>query len=236
MLVKYGVLSKIDTSSTEKRVIDQNVDIPNLITLYNVVQCKTDALSTKNDYFLHPELFKITLIRSKHTIKYAHYYLLLEKYMKHYNDFQIMQLKHKLKSVCCDRVLKLADDDKKECFVLIRNHEHPKHPYSVIRGQIKNLNKTLTKLKKSNKDILMSISCCYANNLYNKIKEKMKCIIFQKKYLFMDDEGKVLEWSYDEDMMDDYNQVSITRNIDLNIQLEDFIKKCNEINEERFDI
>ena len=52
----------------------------------------------------------------------------------------------------------------------------------------------------------------------------------------MDDEGKVLECSYDEDMMDDYNQVSITRNIDLNIQLEDFIKKCNEINEERFDI
>ena len=83
----------------------------------------------------------------------------------------------------------------------------------------------------------MSISCCYANNLYNKIKEKMKgCIIFQKKYLLMDDEGKVLEWSYDENMLDDYNQVSITRNIDLNIQLEDFIKKCNEINEERFDI
>ena len=47
MLVKYGVLSKIETSATVKRLIDQNVDIPNLVTLYRVVQCKTDALSAK---------------------------------------------------------------------------------------------------------------------------------------------------------------------------------------------
>ena len=234
MLVKYGVLNKIETSATVKRVIDQNVDIPNIEALYNVVQCKTDVLSNKYEYIFHPKLFKIILIRSKNTSTYAQYYLLLEECISHYNDYQILQLQDKIKNICNDRVLKLHNEDKNECFVIIENKTFKDHPYSVIRGQYKNLHKTLIKLNKTEDDIIINIPCCYANNLYNKIKEKLgKYILFQKKYLDINDKGYVEEWSYDDDI--EYNHVSITRNIGISgISLKGFIKKIEDIDSERF--
>ena len=69
------------------------------------------------------------------------------------------------------------------------------------------------------------MNCCYASNLYNKIKERLTGRIrFQKKYLHINKEGNVLEWSFEPDTMDlDYNQVSITRNIGLsNISFKQF--------------
>jgi len=57
-LLKYGVLTNIETSGTVKRVLDQNNDIDNLNDLYKSVQSKTDTLSTKIEYMLHPRLFK----------------------------------------------------------------------------------------------------------------------------------------------------------------------------------
>ena len=51
------------------------------------------------------------------------------------------------------------------------------------------------------------MNCCYASNLYNKIKERLTgCIRFQKKYLHIKKEGNVLEWSFEPYTMDlDYN-------------------------------
>ena len=124
-------------------------------------------------------------------------------------------------------------------FVLLKNNEFKEHPYSVIRGQIKNLQKTLTKINRTEADIILNIPCCYANNLYNKIKEELRGKInFQKKYLYIDDDGKVIEQSYYPDMMEnDYNQVTITRNIGLTgVSLNTFIKTVMLIDEERYDI
>ena len=58
----------------------------------------------KNEYYLHPDAFKICLMRSKNTKIYAKYYLLLEKCIKYFNDYQlelnkkyIIKLKNKKK-------------------------------------------------------------------------------------------------------------------------------------------
>jgi DNA repair exonuclease SbcCD ATPase subunit len=43
----------------------------------------------KNEYYLHPRAFKICLMRSIKTKKYARYYLLLEECIKYFNEYQI---------------------------------------------------------------------------------------------------------------------------------------------------
>ena len=102
-----------------------------------------------------------------------------------------------MNNICVDRTIELEDNSKGESFVIALNNIYIKHQYTVIRGQKKNLCKVMKKLKLTSENIVCNIPCCYANNLYNKIKEVMKgYIIFQKKYLYINDDGNVEEWSY----------------------------------------
>ena len=45
----------------------------------------------KQNYLLHPDAFKKCLIRSLKTDKYADYYILLEKCIKCYNEYQLIE-------------------------------------------------------------------------------------------------------------------------------------------------
>ena len=95
----------------------------------------------------------------------------------------------------------------------------------------------MKQLKLIPENIICYIPCCYANNLYNKIKEVMKgYIIFQKKYLYINDEANVEEWGYTpEGMANNYNHVSITRNIGLeNISLDEFLDKVYSVDIMRY--
>ena len=91
----------------------------------------------------------------------------------------------------------------------------------------------MKQLKLKSEDIICNIPCCYENNLYNKIKEVMKgYIILQKKQLHINDDAGIEEWGYTPKCMtNNYNHVSITRNIGLeNIHLMIFwIKHIHEI-------
>ena len=187
---------------------------------------------------LKPDAFKLILMRNRNVDKYAKYYLLLEKCVKNYTDYQLIIRNHKIirleETLHC-RTLKLNNKEKNEFLAIFRNNTHEDHPYSVVRGQIKNLNKTLSTLLVNEKDIILNIPCCYANNLYNKIKEILSGhICYQKKYLYLVD-GVVLEWSTDPtDMINEYNHVSITRNIGLrDMSLKEFIKTIENIDNSR---
>ena len=61
-------------------------------------------------------------------------------------------------------------------------------------------------------------------------------IRIQKKYLYINDDGNVEEWSYiPECMSNEYNHVSITRYIGLeNISLDDFLDKIYSVDIMRF--
>ena len=58
-------------------------------------------------YMLHPDAFKKCLIRSFKTDKYADYFLLLEKCIKYYNEFQLLKMQYKMNSICIDRTIEL---------------------------------------------------------------------------------------------------------------------------------
>ena len=107
MLVKYGVLSLKSGTTDIKNLIKQYDFNSQDFRLRNVSESASKGGCThKNEYYFHPDAFKICLMRSLKTKKYARYYILLEKSIKYYNDFQILlkekyniELKNKIKTV-----------------------------------------------------------------------------------------------------------------------------------------
>jgi hypothetical protein len=134
MLQKYGILTLKGTTSDIKRMFDQYELEENLdYNLHNVMQVRLNRGEViKKEYYLHPNAFKICLIRSKNTKKYAKYYILLEQCIKYYNDYQKIIEK---------------DNNIQELKDLIKNMEK-----ILINANIK-LDDTLEKLDKTH-DIL----------------------------------------------------------------------------------
>jgi phage anti-repressor protein len=90
MLEKYGICNIKGGSKDIKRILEQNEFIENEdYLLSKVAEQLLSGTKYKNEYYLHPESFKICLMRSQKTRRYAKYYLLLEKCIKYYNDYQI---------------------------------------------------------------------------------------------------------------------------------------------------
>ena len=237
LLRKYGVTNLTAGSSDVLKILKSYEFIDGVDYVSHKVGID-DGRTEKNIYMLKPDTFKMILIRNKHLIKYAKYYLLLEKCVKNFNDFQILKLESKLHSICKDRVLELDNVDKKERFIIVFRNEALIHQYAIIRTQVKHVKDILRKIGYDASDIIVNIACCYANNLYNRIKEELKgYIIYEKKYLYIDENGDCLEWSWKpEGMSHKHNHVSISRNIGLiNICEEDFIKKIHQIDEKRFE-
>ena len=105
MLQKYGILTLKKGTTDIKNLINQNNFEENKdFELRNVSELRSQGgTSNKNEYYLHPRAFKICLIRSLKTKKYAKYYLLLEECIKYFNDYQneiknkyIIKLKFKI--------------------------------------------------------------------------------------------------------------------------------------------
>jgi hypothetical protein len=83
MLQKYGIICLKNGTTDIKRLLEQNNFIENEdFRLRNVAESKSDDCIYKNEYYLHPRAFKICLIGSLKTKKYAKYYLLLEECIK----------------------------------------------------------------------------------------------------------------------------------------------------------
>jgi hypothetical protein len=104
MLQKYDIITMKGTTNDIKRLIDQyEMEENEDYLLRNVAHQHQTGTKYKNEYYLHPRAFKICLMRSLKTKKYAKYYLLLEECIKYYNDYQselnkkyIIKLKYKI--------------------------------------------------------------------------------------------------------------------------------------------
>ena len=81
MLQKYEVLTLKGTTNDVKKLFEQYEFEQNKdFELRNVSQFRPQGDKyNKNEYILHPRAFKICLMRSLKTKKYAKYYLLLEE-------------------------------------------------------------------------------------------------------------------------------------------------------------
>ena len=93
LLYKYGALTERD-SHVIKRALEQYEFVEEKD--YQVTPTTLRGSVTKNIYMLLPETFKYILIRSLKQRKYADYYLMLEKCVKYYNEYQIQLLKAKV--------------------------------------------------------------------------------------------------------------------------------------------
>lgn len=90
MLVKYGIVSLKSGTTDIKRLIEQYEFNDQDCLLRNVAEQLKSGTKYKNEYYFHPDAFKLCLMRSLKTKKYAKYYILLEKCIKYYNDYQII--------------------------------------------------------------------------------------------------------------------------------------------------
>ena len=93
-LVEYGIITIENDSAKILRIINQFEPIENIdYLLDNVVEQikpgRGGGTKYKKEYTLHPRLFKLCLMRSKNTLKYSKYYLLLEECIKYYTNYQL---------------------------------------------------------------------------------------------------------------------------------------------------
>ena len=91
MLQKYGISNLKGGTSDIKKILEQNEFIEKEdFDLRKVSEVRPQGGTVmKNEYYLRPRAFKICLMRSLKTKKYAKYYLLLEECIKYFNDYQI---------------------------------------------------------------------------------------------------------------------------------------------------
>jgi hypothetical protein len=100
-----------------------------------VSESKSGGCTHKNEYYLHPRAFKICLMRSLKTKKYAKYYLLLEECIKYFNEYQI-ELNKKY-------TIHLSDKIKEKDIMLVQKDD-----------KIDELDKNIKELLINNKKIL----------------------------------------------------------------------------------
>jgi len=95
-LYKCGMVSA-HTSSDVKRLMEQNnfTDGQDFRQRIVAFSASRGGRTHTTEYYLHPRTFKMCLMRSLKTRKYAMYYLLLEECIKYYNDYQT-----KLRNIC----------------------------------------------------------------------------------------------------------------------------------------
>jgi len=85
--IEYGISNLKGGTSDIKKLLEQNEFMENEdYLLRKVSEQLSSGTKYKNEYYLHPRAFKICLMRSLKTKKYAKYYLLLEECIKYYND------------------------------------------------------------------------------------------------------------------------------------------------------
>jgi hypothetical protein len=125
-LEKYGVLKLNKGTTRVKEMLEQNKFIENVeFRLSEIRESNSGGSTHKIEYYLHPRAFKICLIRSKKTKKYANYYLLLEECIKYFNEYQNklkekyniklkLKIENKNNKICLleQKINKLLEDNK----------------------------------------------------------------------------------------------------------------------------
>ncbi len=151
---------------------------------------------TKKEYILHPDTFKLCLIRSKNSKKYAKYYILLEKCIKYYNEYQLYMKKNKINILCdkldesnkkSDKLCNKIDEQNNKIDDLLEQNDEINNKLDIVVEdrvpRLKNINKSeyFILLKNKNKE----------NEYYVIRGQKKITIIKLNKYLKNDYELKI---------------------------------------------
>ena len=200
LLIKYGITSMIGGIGDIKKIIERNDGVEGT-DFYLSQLAFRDDYSHKISYVLHPTFFKKILIRSRNTDKYADYYLLLEKCIYFYNQYEKLKLEEKINEINKFKVLKLEKSDTLENYIIVKDDRKKVFKYATIRGSTKNLKESLHELDLVDENIILRIILPHAVNFNKKIKEELKNNYRrQKVYALKDLEGKIIKkWKEEED-------------------------------------
>ena len=172
MLEKYGVLkitrsnqehtNEINTLLEKQLKLSDNLYLKRKITLQ-----LPSGKKYKNEYLLSPYAFKICLMRSQNTRKYANYFLLLEDCVKYFNDFHLER--NLMYRVSLKRLVKQKDktiqrkeckiDELKEMMVRmdIRNERMEKSNLEM-KKTVEDTNAQLIEISKDLKTVISKVS------------------------------------------------------------------------------
>ena len=121
MLHLYGVSSLTGGSGDIKKIINQNEFIEDEDYLLRIVSEQHESgTKYKNEYYFCPRAFKICLMRSLKTRKYAEYYLFLEEVIYWFNKFQIQKLETDLFIANNNKIMDLIDKDKLDQVCIVK--------------------------------------------------------------------------------------------------------------------
>ena len=254
MLQKYQVITIRDTYEV-KRILEQyefeeDIDYK-----------KSTPASGRGatEYMLKGEIFKTILMRSKNTRKYADYYLLLEKAIFYYSQYEKLKLEEKINKISKIKLLELSNNKTLDNFVVVKcdpdtlivtryknrkvvsSHDCITYPYALIKGKNRNIHSVMNECNLKVSNILIELEVPSHQNFTIRIKEILKNnfsrLIRQYKYIMVrgTEERKYIEDIEDEDE-DDEIKTSVTRFFKLvDISEEDFIKNVYEIDKMRFE-
>ena len=113
---EYDIITT-DKSSDVKRLLDQyNYKEGEDFELRNVAQLRPQGgISNKNEYILHPRVFKRCAIKAKNTDRFAVYYITIEEIVKYFHDYQLLFLQ---------KQLSMKDDKIDEQTILIKQQSY----------------------------------------------------------------------------------------------------------------
>ena len=172
MLEKYGVLkitrsnqehtNEINTLLEKQLKLSDNLYLKRKITLQ-----LPSGKKYKNEYLLSPYAFKICLMRSQNTRKYANYFLLLEECVKYFNDFHLER--NLVYRVSLKKLVKQKDKtiQRKECKIDELNetvkrieimNERMEKSNLEMKKTVEDINAQLIEISKDLKTVISKVS------------------------------------------------------------------------------
>ena len=155
-LKEYGVIKDIKSSNILNCLNQFNMIENEDYRLLNVKQpVKQGGYSTKKVYHLTPKSFKICLMRSKNTKKYAFYYLFLEECIMYYNEYQILYKNILLsgKDTKIDEVLKENKSQSERIDELLKRTGDIYNQNEDLKEDINDLDDNIEDLKEDINDL-----------------------------------------------------------------------------------
>ena len=116
-----GITQLTSGSHDVKKILNNNNAIEEID--YVVEISRTADLQEKTIYVSHPTIFKKILIRSRNTDKYADYFLLLEKCIFYYSQYEKLELQEKIKQDNKIKLLLLQNGDTLDNFAIFKCDE-----------------------------------------------------------------------------------------------------------------
>lgn len=180
-------------------------------------------------------------MRTKHTKKYAQYYLFLEKSIVYYHKYQLLLHEKMIQQINQIKLLQLQRGPTLDNFVIMKDDTRDDFKYCFVRGSSRNIRETMSDLGLESDNIILKIQVPSQQNFCKKITETLRQNLRREKVFFNKiTHEKFFESEQVGDVAFENHGLWITtitrwfKLIDFTEQ--DFLKRILDLNQQRFDM